>query len=171
MNRLYNGTFYERLSPTSFAPLLLGNVPPVRVPGMLALLADPAKFCVNDTHLAGILSAADHKRTTANTARDSTATAAAAGGAAVAVLWRMAATGQIAPAAGDSVTCASEACLASTVLASADFQAVEAMVAVQPLAPPDATVELVRYQEAQTTGRTLLAPANFSGVPSGCVRS
>ena len=147
VNRLYNGTFYHRLSPTSLSPMLLeplrsamaknstSSLGNARLQSMLSLLQDPAKFCVNAEHLAE---------------RGS-------------MLWRMTATGAIAPK-GDSVTCASDACLASTVLAVADFEGVEAVVAQAQ--SPESDAALVRYQNPDT-GRTVLTVDGLFKPPAG----
>ena len=49
-NRLYNGSFYRRWAPTVFSPMLLNSTDAEldtgRVEAMMALMGDPAVFCV-----------------------------------------------------------------------------------------------------------------------------
>lgn len=49
-NRLFNGTFFRRYSPTTFFPLIAGAASDAQVERMLPLLTSPAGFCVNASH-------------------------------------------------------------------------------------------------------------------------
>jgi hypothetical protein len=52
-NRLFNGTFNPRLSPTSFYPLLSGVVSDANAISLAKLLVSPEGFCVNSSHTPG----------------------------------------------------------------------------------------------------------------------
>ena len=122
------------MSPTSFAPFLLGNVPVERVTSMISMMADPNSFCVNNTH-TGI------------------------GGPNSAMLWRMSSTGSIVPTSGDSISCVTDECLADTVLSASDFQAIEAVVSTSPSA--QSSIGLIRFQN-NITGRVVLSTSDFA---------
>lgn len=49
-NKLFNGSFYARYSPTSFFPLISGAAPPDRAAAMMRLAAAPEGFCLNTSH-------------------------------------------------------------------------------------------------------------------------
>jgi hypothetical protein len=93
-NRLYNGTFYHRWAPTIFSPMLLNSTPTERIDSMLGMMGDPNTFCVQ--------------------ARPET-THEGANGELQSFLWRSSAPGGGYMRAGQSTTCASLACLQSTV--------------------------------------------------------
>ena len=105
-------------APTIFSPMLLNSTPDERIDGMMGMMADPSTFCV--------ASEAD---------------------AQPAFLWRMQASqsGYLRP--GQSVTCASAACLQATVLGVADFASLEALV--DPAQSTTASVALHRYQTGE----------------------
>ena len=94
-NRLYNGTFYRRWAPTVFAPMLLNSTFPERVNAMVKMMGNRSTFCV------------------------------AYNNASLTYLWRMEAGSGGFLARGQSITCASQACLQSTVLSVADFVGIE----------------------------------------------
>ena len=127
-NRLYNGTFYPRWAPTVFSPMLLNSTPTERIDGMMDLMGDAGTFCV-----------------TAEPGADQPT-----------FLWRMQAAAGGFNKAGNSIICASMACLQSTVLGVADFVSVEALV--EPLQSPTASVALHRYTSA--SGDLCLASAS-----------
>lgn len=110
-NRLYNGTFYKRWAPTIFAPMLLNSTPASRIPKMAEMMGDSSTFCV---------SASPGKVQHEDVGEDAVVN--------VTILWRMQAdtVGYMAP--GQSITCASEACLQSTLLDVAEFGGIEAIV-------------------------------------------
>ena len=119
-NKLYNGTFYKRWAPTVFTPMLLNSTSADRIAGMAEMMGDPATFCVADDP--------------------------ADGGSTPTYMWRMGAASDGFLNAGQSITCASSACLQSTVLGVADFVGIEAIVDTDPTAA--ATVALRRYQSS-----------------------
>jgi hypothetical protein len=131
-NMLYNGTPVPRWAPTVFAPLLTGAVPAARLPGMLALLADPAVFCVNASH-AG--------------------TGAAAAPAPPALLLNF-------PGgpAGSVDACIRDACVVAAVQARFGV-APELQGNVAAEAGGPATVPLLRYTQAATGRSALVTPA------------
>ena len=53
-NRLFNGSFNARLSPTSFYPLLSGVVSDENALSLAKLLVSPIGFCVNASHTPGL---------------------------------------------------------------------------------------------------------------------
>ena len=117
-NKLYNGSFYPRWAPTVFSPMLLNSTPPDRIDGMMELLGNPSTFCV-----------ADEPSVEQPT-----------------ILWRMQANNKGFIKAPNSITCASVACLQTTVLGVADFVSVEALVDVSQ--SPTASIALHRYTSA-----------------------
>ena len=49
-NKLFNGSFYPRYSPTSFFPLLSGSASDEQAAAMAVHLASPRGFCLNTSH-------------------------------------------------------------------------------------------------------------------------
>lgn len=49
-NRMFNGSFYPRRSPTAFYPLLSGAASDVQADKMMSFLTSPEFFCVNSTN-------------------------------------------------------------------------------------------------------------------------
>jgi hypothetical protein len=88
VNVLTSGEAVPRWAPTVFSPLFAGVVPRDRVDSMMALAADPAVFCLNATHNGS-------------------------GGPASAMLLNIGAAG-----AAAAVSCVSDPCLVSAVLAN-----------------------------------------------------
>lgn len=137
-NRLYNGTFYCRVSPTSIAPMLMQIAPSEQIAGMLDLLASPDAFCVNDSH-------------------------SGSGPAGSQMLWRMSGIGAILKK-GVSVTCTSDRCLQSTVLSVADFEGIEAVVASLRSDVDNVPLELWRLPNGEQALVTPDAVAAVGGV-------
>ena len=109
-NKLYNGTFYKRWAPTIFAPMLLNSTPASRIPRMMAMMGNSSTFCVSASPEKVPLDVG------------------AANATNVTILWRMQADAVSYMAPGQSITCASEACLQATVLDVAEFGGIEAIV-------------------------------------------
>ena len=49
-NKLFNGSFYPRRSPTLFYPMMSGAASDAQVETMMEMLVSPAGFCVTNTH-------------------------------------------------------------------------------------------------------------------------
>jgi hypothetical protein len=49
-NVLFNGSFYPRLSPTSFFPLISGSATPAQASALAALAASPTGFCMDTSY-------------------------------------------------------------------------------------------------------------------------
>lgn len=135
-NRLYNGSFYCRTSPTAVAPMLAGIASPGRVSRMLELLGSPDTFCVNET-------------------------ASGSGPPGANILWRMSGVGSILPV-NASVTCGSNRCLQATVLGVAQFEAVEATVAAAPTQDDPTPLVLYRAPSGLTA---LVTPSAAAALP------
>ena len=130
-NRLYNGSFYRRYSPTTFAPFL-ARVPTsnASVTAALALLADPAGFCVNASHGTGL-----------------------------GLLTRFTASASGSAPSGASASCVSSACLQQVMLDVYDFARVEGMV-LTTAAPANGSLEQLHwYTTVDYTGTHVLATA------------
>jgi hypothetical protein len=126
-NRLYNGSFYPRLSPTSFAPFL-ARVPSsnATVAAALALLASPAGFCVDASH-----------------------------GANLRLLTRFTASENGFAPSKASASCASTACLQRVMLDVYDFAQVEGMVLTTD--PGNHTFERLHWYISESTSTHALA--------------
>jgi hypothetical protein len=141
-NRMYNGSFYCRWSPTSFAPMLPRIVAPgPRLNRLVELLESPGTFCVNSSH-------------------------SGSGPPQAAILWRMSGVGPILPSKA-SVTCTTEACLQTTVLSVAQFEAVEATVASAASADDSVPLELFRSLRGLTA---LVTPKSAAALPAEYIK-